>query len=206
IYVEIGPQGARLRDATHLWGLDTQATQALIRAERRGEDIAITCIGPGGERLVPYACLINERRALGRGGAGAVMGAKNVKALVVDKGSESPPLADPARYRQAARLANEQCRRHPFTSGPLKAYGSVSTVAVTVNASIMPAFNWQRAVPVELGKNLFGDVLREKFLVKDVASGEPCTAKCSKLTVVKEGPYAGAFTEGPEYETVYALG
>jgi aldehyde:ferredoxin oxidoreductase len=59
---------------------------------------------------------------------------------------------------------------------------------------------------VEEGKNLFGDVLRERFLVKDVNSGEPCPTKCSKLTVVKEGPYAGAFTEGPEYETIYAFG
>lgn len=206
VYVEVGPSGARLRDASHLWGLDTQITQELIKSERRGEDLAMTCIGQGGERLVPYACLINERRALGRGGAGAVMGSKNVKALVIKKDGPTPPLADPEAFREAARSATAQCRTNPFTSGPLKAYGSVGTVAVTVNGSIMPADNWQRMTPVEQGKNLFGDVLRERYLVKDVASGEPCTTKCSKLTVVRDGPYAGAFSEGPEYETVYSLG
>ena len=206
VYLEVGPNGARIRDAAHLWGLDTQVAQQMIKEERRNDDIAITCIGQGGERLVPYACLINERRALGRGGAGAVMGSKNMKALVVKKGPSSPPLADPQAFREASRSATAQCRKHPFTSGPLSSFGSVSTVAVTVNSSIMPADNWQRSTPVELGKQLFGNVLREKYLLKDVASGDPCTSKCSKLTVVREGPYAGSFTEGPEYETVYAVG
>lgn len=206
VYVEVGPNGATLRDASHLWGLDTQITQEMIKHERRGEDLAMTCIGQGGERLVPYACLINERRALGRGGAGCVMGSKNVKALVIKKGGPTPPVADPQAFREAVRSATAQCRTNPFTSGPLKTYGSVGTVAVTVNGSIMPADNWQRMTPVEQGKNLFGDVLREKYLVKDVASGEPCATKCSKLTVVREGPFAGAFSEGPEYETVYSLG
>lgn len=206
VYVEVGPDGAKLHDAAHLWGLDTQVTQELIKAERRGEAVAITCIGQGGERLVPYACLINERRALGRGGPGAVMGSKNVKALVIKKGGPPAPLGDAAAFREAARNATAQCRANPFTSGPLKSFGTVSTVAVTVNGAIMPADNWQRMTAVEEGKNLFGDVLRERFLAKDVNSGEPCPTKCSKLTVVKEGPYAGAFTEGPEYETIYALG
>ncbi|MFH0916771.1 MAG: aldehyde ferredoxin oxidoreductase N-terminal domain-containing protein, partial [bacterium] len=174
VYVEVGPGGAKLRAASHLWGLDTQLTQELIKKERRGEDLAMTCIGQGGERLVPYACLINERRALGRGGPGAVMGSKNVKALVIKKDGPTPPLADPVAFREAARNATAQCRANPFTSGPLKAYGTVSTVAVTVNGAIMPADNWQRMTPVEQGKNLFGDVLREKFLAKDVASGTPC--------------------------------
>lgn len=206
VYVEVGPGGAELRDAAHLWGLDTQLTQELIKKERRGEDLAITCIGQGGERLVPYACLINERRALGRGGPGAVMGSKNVKALAIKKDGPAPPLGDPAAFREAAREAVAQCRQNPFTAGPLKDFGTVSTVAVTVNGQIMPADNWQRMTTVEEGKNLFGNVLRERFLVKDVASGEPCSSKCSKITVVKEGPFAGASTEGPEYETIYSLG
>ena len=206
VYVEVGPNGVHIRDAAHLWGLDTQVTQELIRKERRSEDIAITCIGQGGERLVPYACLINERRALGRGGAGAVMGSKNVKALVIKKGGKGVPLGDPAAFRVASRNATAQCRKHPFTSGPLASFGTVSTVAVTVNGGIMPADNWQRMAPPELGKQLFGNVLREKYLLKDVASGDPCPSKCSKLTVVREGPYAGSSTEGPEYETIYALG
>ena len=178
----------------------------MIRDELPSGKTAITCIGPAGEHLVPYACLLNERRALGRGGAGAVMGSKNVKALVVREGPSSAPLADEAAFKSAVRKANEELRTNPFTSGPLKLYGSVSTVAVTLNSGIMPADNWQRSAPMEEGAGLLGEHLRGRFLVKDSPCGNPCPSRCSKVTVVREGPYAGAMSEGPEYETVYALG
>ncbi len=120
VYVEVTGGTAKLHPASHLWGLDTQAAQEYIRDELPGGKLAITCIGPGGERQVPYACLINERRALGRGGAGAVMGSKNVKALVVRAGEDAAPVADPARFKAAVRALNEELRSNPFTSGPLK--------------------------------------------------------------------------------------
>ena len=62
------------------------------------------------------------------------------------------------------------------------------------------------AIFVADGAGLLGDVLRERFLVKDAPCGDPCPSRCSKVTVVRDGPYAGATSEGPEYETVYALG
>lgn len=206
VYVELDGGRARVRDAEHLWGLDTQATQEVLRLELRDDEAAITCIGPAGERLVPSANLINERRALGRGGAGAVMGSKNVKALVVRWGDEVPPLADPTAFRAAARTAVRELRAHPFTSGPLKAFGSVSTVAVAAHAGILPADNWRRTASPEEAERLMGDELRDRYLVKDVPCGDPCPSRCSKITVVREGPYAGSMTEGPEYETVYSLG
>ncbi len=206
VYVEMDGGRVRVRDAEHLWGLDTQATQEVLRLELRDDKAAITCIGPAGERLVPSANLINERRALGRGGAGAVMGSKNVKALVIRWGDEAPSLADPAGFRAAARAAVRELRAHPFTSGPLKAFGSVSTVAVAAHAGILPADNWRRTASPEEAERLMGDELRDRYLVKDVPCGDPCPSRCSKITVVREGPYAGSMTEGPEYETVYSLG
>jgi aldehyde:ferredoxin oxidoreductase len=206
VYIEVARGTAKLHKADHLWGLDTQATQEYIREELPAGELAITCTGPAGERQVPYACLLNERRALGRGGAGAVMGSKNVKALVVRAGDEAAPLADDARFKTAVRALNEELRNHPFTSGPLKTHGSVSTVAVTLNTGIMPADNWQRSAEKDEAAGLLGDALRERYLVKDTPCGSPCPSRCSKVTVVREGPYAGATTEGPEYETVYSLG
>lgn len=206
VYVEVADGKARLRPAGHLWGLDTQTTQELIRDELPRGDVAVTCIGPGGEHLVPYACLLNERRALGRGGAGAAMGSKNVKALAVRAGREPAPLGDAAAFRTAVKKAAGELRENPFTSGPLKQYGSVSTVAVTLNTGLMPADNWQRTADKDEAAGLLGETLRERYLVKDMPCGDPCPARCSKLTVVREGPHAGAFTEGPEYETVYSLG
>ncbi len=206
VYVEVARGTAKLHPADHLWGLDTQATQEYIREELPSGELAVTCIGPAGEHMVPYACMLNERRALGRGGAGAVMGSKNVKALVVRKGKEAAPLADPQAFKETVRTINEQLRANPFTSGPLKVHGSMSTVAVTLNSGMMPADNWQRAALPEEAAGLLGDALRTKYLVKDEPCGEPCPSRCSKVTVVREGPYAGAMTEGPEYETAYALG
>jgi aldehyde:ferredoxin oxidoreductase len=206
VYIEIADGTAKLHKADHLWGLDTQATQEFIRKELRAGELAVTCIGPAGEHMVPYACLLNERRALGRGGAGAVMGSKNLKALVVRKGENAAPVADPEAFKAAVREVNEQLRTHPFTSGPLKMFGSMSTVAVTLNSGIMPADNWQRAATPEEAAGLLGDTLRANYLVKDEPCGIPCPSRCSKVTVVREGPYAGAMSEGPEYETAYALG
>ena len=206
VYLEVAGGKAKVHKADHLWGLDTQATQEYIREELPRGELAITCIGPAGEHLVPYACLLNERRALGRGGAGAVMGSKNVKALVVRAGDKAAPVADAPRFKKAVRALNQELATHPFTSGPLKLHGSVSTVAVTLNAGIMPADNWQRAASKDEAAGLMGDALRERYLVKDTPCGAPCPSRCSKVTVVREGPYAGATSEGPEYETVYALG
>ncbi len=206
VYVEITGGKAKLHPAGHLWGLDTLSAQEYIRDELPRGQVAITCIGPGGENLVPYACLLNERRALGRGGAGAVMGSKNVKAMVVRAGAEAAPVGDPDGFKAAVKKIVKELREHPFTSGPLKLHGSVSTVAVTLNSGIMPADNWQRSAPVDKGRGLLGDMLREQYLVKDAPCGDPCPSRCSKVTVVRDGPYAGATSEGPEYETVYSLG
>jgi len=206
VYVEVANGTAKIRSAAHLWGLDTLATQEYIREELPGGKLAISCIGPGGERQVPYACLLNERRALGRGGAGAVMGSKNVKALVVREGAEAAPVADRDAFRAAVKKAGTDLRDNPFTSGPLKLHGSVSTVAVTLHSGIMPAENWRRSATPDEAGGLMGDALRSGYLVKDAPCGDPCPARCTKVTVVREGPYAGATSEGPEYETVYSLG
>jgi aldehyde:ferredoxin oxidoreductase len=124
----------------------------------------------------------------------------------VREGAQAPPLALPQVFKAAARAAARELRANPFTSGPLKDFGSVSTVAVTAHAGILPARNWQHAASPEQATSLFGGALRQGFLVKDVACGDPCPVRCSKVTVVRDGPHAGATSEGPEYETIYALG
>ena len=136
VYVEVTGGKAKIHPAGHLWGLDTLSAQEYIRDELPRGELAITCIGPGGENLVPYACLLNERRALGRGGAGAVMGSKNVKAMVVRAGPKAAPVGDPGTFKEAVKKIVKEVRAHPFTSGPLKLHGSGSTVAVTLNSGL----------------------------------------------------------------------
>ena len=82
VYLSIWNGKAELKDARHLWSRDTYETQAMIRDELGGAKVSIACIGPAGENLVKYAAIINDRgRAAGRTGIGAVMGAKNLKAV-----------------------------------------------------------------------------------------------------------------------------
>ena len=114
-------------------------------------------------------------------------------------------MADPGHFKEAVKKIVSELRSHPFTSGPLNLHGSVSTVAVTLNTGIMPADNWQRSARRSRRRGLLGNVLRDHYLVKDVA------VRRSVPVALQQG-HCGArwplrrrhFTEGPEYETVYA--
>jgi aldehyde:ferredoxin oxidoreductase len=202
-YLLLKEDGVEFRDASGLWGMTTDHTQEFIRSEL-GDSVGITCIGPAGENLVPYACLINERRALGRGGGGAVMGSKNLKAIVV-QGDQKPPVADEGRFRTAVKMAFDEIQKNPITSKTFPKFGSASWMTPLKEFGITPSRNWQISPPQEIEKITF-ESIREEFVVKDMHCAPPCPIKCSKLTLVHHDQFAGWLTEGPEYETLYAFG
>jgi aldehyde:ferredoxin oxidoreductase len=204
VYLSIDGDNISFKEASHLWGLNTENTQELIRSEVRDPKLAITCIGPAGENGVLYSCLINERRALGRGGAGAVMGSKNLKAIVF-RGDTSTPIFDSVAYSHALKTAFKELRENPMTSKVIPTFGSVGTLALLKESGTLPANNWQTASGEE-ATSLLGDKLRGEFLVKDCACAPGCPVHCSKLYLVRKGPYAGSMSEGPDYETVYSFG
>lgn len=104
VFLEIDAAGAALRDARDLWGLDTWAAQDRLEGMAGGSRAAVLTIGPAGENRVPTACLVAERdHAAGRTGLGAVLGAKNLKALLVHPGDLAPEPADPPRLRAAVQ-------------------------------------------------------------------------------------------------------
>lgn len=201
LYIKDGIPG--LRDASHLWGLGTLTTQQLIQEELH-EDVRISCIGPAGERMIPYASSINERRALGRGGGGAVMGAKNLKAVVV-KGGQASFIADPARFSEAVKKSFQEVKANRYTNEVFSQLGSPAMVSLMNETGIYPIKNFREAASPEAWK-VSGEELRKNYLVKDNACSTPCPVKCSKYFVVKEGRKAGVFSEGPEYETLYSFG
>ena len=99
VYLWIDNGKVEIRDATTLWGLDSDQTQEAIRAELGDNKVKVSCIGPAGEKQILLACVMNdEQRAAGRGGAGAVMGSKNLKAVAV-RGTGKVPVADEAALR-----------------------------------------------------------------------------------------------------------
>lgn len=204
IYLFIDEGEVHFRDASHLWGMDTEKTQEFVRKELRRPDVGVTCIGQAGERLVPYACLINERRALGRGGAGAVMGSKNLKAVAVT-GKKKAIVADQKTLKAAFHRGREEIKSNPMTSQVLKRFGSASTLATLMGVGVLPERNWSGSAMKE-AEAITAEQLRDRFWVMDLDCSTGCPVKCSKISSVREGLWAGALSEGPDYETIYAFG
>ncbi len=194
---------ARLRSAEWLWGMPTSEAVRLIK-EALGPTAKAAVIGPAGEHLVKYASIItDDRRAFGRGGAGAVMGSKNLKAVVVKGMARPPRLAEPEKYRALLR----RVVGHLSSSPKVKQFREVGTQAAPLQVAgwgILPSYNWRKSV-FEGATKISYPLLRERFVVKDVGCFN-CPIKCTKLTLVREGDYAGAFSAGPDYEALYALG
>ena len=203
VYLSIDGQSAELRPAGHLWGLDTQRTDAALRAETHPK-ARTACIGPAGERGVPFAAIMNDRhRAAGRSGVGAVMGSKNLKGIAV-RGQEPLTLHDPAGFQA---LNQELLKRFKaaYASGPppLRTYGTAVTVAATQAYGVLPTRNFQQGTFAGW-ESIHGEALSQKYL-RGPQACHACPIACGRLSEVREGPYQGR-GEGPEYETVYAMG
>lgn len=203
-YLLIKPDGVEFRDARLVWGMNTANAQEFIKDELGDEKVRIMCIGPAGERLVPFACLVNERRVAGRGGAGAVMGSKNLKAVAV-RGNRPTPLADREAFRQAARQAVTDIGNNPITKVAFPTLGSNGFIGLFNEMGIMPFRNWQQAAS-PLVKGLLAEHMRDNFVIKSTHCAPPCSVRTSKITLVREGPCAGTLSDGPEYDTTYAFG
>ncbi len=192
-----------LRDARHLWGMDTYTTQARI-AEELGESRArVACIGPAGETLVHYAAILNaDARAAGRTGMGAVMGSKQLKAIAV-QGRGSIPITDRERFKQAARRALIRTQQE-FVVQMFKETGTSGSMDYFDMIGGVPVQYWTRGVFEGLA-NLNGGLIAET-----IATGHTgcwgCAVQCGFEVEVPNGPYPVPKTDGPEYETLCSLG
>jgi len=203
-YLVISDDKVELRNAGPFWGMTTGDVQEFIKDELGDSKSRIACIGPAGENLVLYAAIISERRAAGRGGAGAVMGSKNLKAIAV-RGTGTVEVADSEAFRMALRHTMRDIANNPTVSKLFPLYGSLLAMPALNEGGITPWRNWQEASSPG-SVNLFAQTWREKFVKKDVRCAPPCNTKCSKLSMTTEGPYAGFLTEGPDYEAEYSFG
>ncbi|AEG16481.1 Aldehyde ferredoxin oxidoreductase [Desulfofundulus kuznetsovii DSM 6115] len=203
VYVEISDRGVVFRDASHLWGKDTYATEDAVLAEVGQKGAQAVVIGPAGENLVRFACIENNYwRSAGRTGMGAVMGSKKLKALVFH-GEARCEAADPALLQEAARRIREKGRDNPGVKA-YQTYGTTVMVGTMNGAMAFPARYWSMGTDPNW-ENLSGDKLLQNFEVRARACPN-CFLTCGKLTTIKEGKYAGLKLEGPEYETIYAFG
>lgn len=199
VYLFLNEGRAEIRDASRIWGKDTYETQRAIKAELGRENISIACIGPAGERLVRYASIINDRgRAAGRCGMGALMGSKNLKAVVAS-GNLRPEMAEPDRAVEMASKLVKQIRGH-LISVAFREYGTLMYMDMGMTLGDTPAKYFTKTVfPVSF---VTGEALRKRYRVKSYAC-RGCPVGCGRrIAALGEVPEI----DGPEYETVAAFG
>lgn len=200
VYLHIDKDGINILDAAGLWGLDTRQTHQKLR-EKHGKSTQIACIGPAGENLVRYAVLISDLRVGGRTGVGTVLGAKKLKAFAVN--SAGPlSLHDPEGFKKLTREIIEGLKTSPGRIKMSDFGTSFLTLGFEKNG-IFPVKNFQEGHLEGLEK--IGDEALAAIKTKnDGCYG--CMTKCGQVRQVTEGPYKGAVSEGPDYETIWSLG
>ena len=202
VYLWINDDQVELRSAEHLWGKTAHETEDAL-LEETDSRARVACIGPAGENLVKVASIMNDKhRAAGRSGVGAVMGSKNLKAVVV-RGTQKTPLAEPDQMRELCQLVRNEVNRDVKKGSSLREYGTAYVPIVTNEIGILPTRNFQTGVFGGV-EGITGVVLTEKYLLR----AKPCYGcpiACGRDTRVDDPIYGGE-GEGPEYETIAAFG
>ena len=194
-----GAGGALLRPAAGLWGRDVPTSLGRLRELYPRSEAAV--IGPAGERGVLFASIVNNRgRSIGRGGLGAVMGAKRLKALVLDgRGEHKPPVADPERLAFIVYEAEKLLKANPITSTALPEFGTSVLVNVLDQAGALPTRN-HREGRFEGAAAISGEALKRDHVQRRSAC-RGCIIGCARRSTA-----GGESGEGPEYESIWAFG
>ena len=213
VYLWIHDGKAEIRDASHLWGRVTGDVEKAIREELGDQKVEVMQIGPAGEKLVRFACLINMcNRANGRTGMGAVMGSKNLKAVAV-RGNQRPEVAEKEALAKLRQWASEVFPKSGVSG--LGKYGTPGVVSVQQNMGGLPTFNFTSGVfdgwKTIDGHTMYETVLKGRETGKQDQEGRDtcfgCLIRCKRVVEIKEGPYqVDPLYGGPEYETVATFG
>lgn len=214
-YLWVYNETVEIREADHLWGRTVWETEERLRAELGVPDTIIASIGPAGENLVRFACIMNDlHRAAGRSGVGAVMGSKNLKAIAV-RGTGGVTLADPPAFMKGMWEMKEKLRESPVTSQGLPMYGTEVLVNVINEHGALPTRNHQQSV-FEEAEDISGETLTETRLVANKACFS-CAIACGRVSTLP-GEASSKYEvstsprnwniagEGPEYEAAWAMG
>lgn len=202
VYLLVNEEQVELRPAGHLWGKDTHETTDLLKAEH-SDEARVACIGPAGENLALMAAIMNDKhRAAARSGVGAVMGSKNLKAVVA-LGDKNPPLYDPEGMRAVSVDTSKNVGADVKKGSNMRIYGTSYVPVVTNTLGILPTRNFLQGT-FEHTDKIDGDALKNQYLIRHTPCYR-CPLSCGRLTEVPDGPYKGK-GEGPEYETISSLG
>ncbi len=205
VYLWISDSSVEIRDASHLWGKTTGETMEAIREDLGEPKLHVLSIGPAGENLVRGACVIQDRgRAFGRGGTGAVMGSKNLKAVVA-KGSRGVRVAAPERFMSAVARCRGMFKKTPSTEKFHK-YGTLGIMEGKQAVCGIPYKNFQDThLPEDMASSVDPRHLVDKYQVSKQSYPGCAFGGCSRIMHVTEGPYAGLVTESNQWEVVATL-
>ena len=203
VYLWLHDGEAELRDAAHLWGKITGEVEAAIKQELGDRRIQVVQCGPGGEKGVRFAAIINMcNRANGRTGMGAVMGSKNLKAVAV-RGKNRPAIADKAALQALAKWGADNFEDSDIYG--LGLFGTAETTGYQHKAGGLPTRNWSSGV-FEGWEAIDGPTM-SKTILKKRDTCFACVARCKRVVEVDDGPFkVDPLYGGPEYETLATFG
>ena len=196
VYIFIDDEDVNIKEGSHLWGKLINEADQIIKEEVGDTNIHIGCIGPAGENLVRFACVIFDlARAVGRSGMGAVMGSKNLKAIAV-RGSKSVKVADPAKLEDLTKKAYDAISvdvNYPAWS----VYGTPGLIELANTLGILTTRNFQTGV-FEGADDIGGWNFVHNYSVKSKGC-HACPLHCSHYYEIKEGQYKGVSAGGYEF-------
>ena len=202
MYLFIDDTKIELRDASHVWGKTVDETTDTLISDSGHKSANVACIGPAGENLSNFAAIINEKtRAAGRTGVGAVMGSKNLKAVVVASGKFKTPLDKPDEFKAAVKEHLKLIKENGVTGEGLPKLGTKVLDNIINEIGAYPTHNFLKS-QFEFTDEVSGEALVEKgYLVKNVAC-YACPIACGRKVTLSDGTEG----EGPEYESGWAYG
>jgi len=198
VYLWINDDEVEIRDASKVWGKNTDVTtDELIKAT--DEKAQVACIGPAGENLINMAAIMTDKhRAAGRGGVGAVMGSKKLKAIVV-KGTKKAGVAEPEKLRTAVERARRLIKKNGVTNKSLPVYGTPVLVNVVNELGMLPTHNFQEGTFND-ADGVSGEKLLER-LSRKTYHCHGCPIGCGRMSRAR-----GKDVGGPEFESIWSLG
>ncbi|MHB1007462.1 MAG: aldehyde ferredoxin oxidoreductase family protein [Chloroflexota bacterium] len=201
VYLWVHDGEAEIRDAAHLWGKQTRESQTAIREELGDRLVRTAQIGPAGEKMVRFACIINDlKAAAGRTGMGAVMGSKNLKAVAV-RGHKPIDLAEPEKVKAMAKWMVE----HFYEISPSMAdYGTGVNLSGSVLMGNLPTRNFRDGAFAG-ADSISANAIAAQIRIK-MDGCYACPIRCKKIVKVDAPWESDPEYAGPEYETLAALG
>jgi aldehyde:ferredoxin oxidoreductase len=207
-YLTVNNREVQFKDATPLWGMETAKTQQTMLGGLSPKKAATVAIGSAGEQKIKSAAVFGEGllyRCFGRGGAGCVMGSKNLKGLLVS-GTGQVRIPDEGRFQAVKRgIVRKLKTDWKEWADWWRRYETAADLRITNEAGIIPTRNWQTG-QFEGWEGLDKSTAPMQWPEKNRPCAPFCLTPGCRYVEVKEGPYKGANTDGPEWETIYAFG